>query len=149
MKKGFTLIELLIVVLIIGILAAIAVPQYQKSVTKSKIAALFPSLRAFMDAQNRYLLENGSYAMSVDDLDITMPNNGNFTLGPVSGKPQFGTSVGTIAVGVRMDVGHIVCEALANIPSDQQICMSLGGVKETCSPNVYQGTGTIYCYGIK
>jgi len=71
--KGFTLIELLVVVLIIGILSAVALPQYQKAVEKSRIMAVMPNLRALKDSLEMYYLANGQYpADSVRELDISL-----------------------------------------------------------------------------
>ena len=61
-KKGFTLIEILVVVLIIGILAAIAIPQYRMAVTKSKVASILPIMRRWKDALMEYKLQHGSYS---------------------------------------------------------------------------------------
>lgn len=76
---GFTLIELLVVVLIIGILSAIALPQYQKAVDKSRMAELFTMTKALKDAQEVYFMANGKYASSFDELDITVPAGGTLT----------------------------------------------------------------------
>ena len=72
-KTGFTLIEMLVVVLIIGILAAIAVPQYQKAVAKSKASQLLTAVKSLYDAQKAYYLQNGQYAETLKELDITYP----------------------------------------------------------------------------
>ncbi len=70
MKKGFTLIELLVVVLIIGILSAIAFPQYEAAVDKSRFMSFLPMLRSLKDAQERYYMANEQYSLDVDNLDV-------------------------------------------------------------------------------
>ena len=69
-KQAFTLIELLVVVLIIGILASVALPQYKKAVYKSHYAALKNMTQAIADAQQVYYLANGTYATDFDELSI-------------------------------------------------------------------------------
>ena len=60
-RVGFTLIELLVVVLIIGILSAIALPQYQRAVEKSRLSEALINIKAIQDGFNIFLMENGGY----------------------------------------------------------------------------------------
>ena len=71
--RGFTLIELLVVVLIIGILTAVAVPQYQKAVVKSRLAILKNLVQTVANAQEVYYLAHGDYATQLSQLDIDIP----------------------------------------------------------------------------
>ena len=58
-RKGFTLIELLVVVLIMGILASVAMPQYYKSVEKSRSAEAINALNALAEAIERRIMQKG------------------------------------------------------------------------------------------
>ena len=79
MKKGFTLIELLVVVLIIGILSAVALPQYNKAVGKARLVQSEIATKAILEAQRVYYLANGVYAEDLDDLDVNYPKKDNTT----------------------------------------------------------------------
>ncbi len=74
-KKAFTLLELLVVVLIIGILAAIALPQYRYVVEKARITEAITILKTIAEANERFYMINDRYANAyeMEKLDIEIP----------------------------------------------------------------------------
>jgi prepilin-type N-terminal cleavage/methylation domain-containing protein len=73
-RQAFTLIELLVVVLIIGILASVALPQYFKTVEKSRAAEAISVISSVSAAQDREFMRVGSYANSMTELDVEVNN---------------------------------------------------------------------------
>ncbi len=91
-RVGFTLIELLVVVLIIAILAAVALPQYQKAVWRSRNVQLKHLLVATAQAQQTYYLANDKYAKRLNELDISLPAWKSESVMSADGECQFRTS---------------------------------------------------------
>ena len=106
MKKGFTLIELLVVVLIIGILSAIALPQYTTAVEKARAAEAVTLMSTIRYAAERYRLQTGSFPntdMTVFDIEVPTSKNFDITASGtdtyvISAKRKSGTTyyLGTI-----------------------------------------------------
>jgi prepilin-type N-terminal cleavage/methylation domain-containing protein len=75
-RKGFTLIELLIVVVIIGILAAIAIPKFAATKDKAKLASVKTDIRNIMTAEEAYFSDYATYTATVPTTLFT-PSSGN------------------------------------------------------------------------
>ena len=80
-NAGFTLIELLIVVLIIGILAAIAIPKFQNSKGKAYASTLKADLRNLATAQEAYFYENNEYSTTTTALLMSTSPGVSITIG--------------------------------------------------------------------
>ncbi len=69
-RRGFTLIELLIVVVIIGILAAIAIPKFQSTKGKAYFAGMTSDLHNLTTAQESYFYDHSRYTIGLDSLNF-------------------------------------------------------------------------------
>jgi len=69
-QGGFTLVELMIVVIVVGILAAVAFPIYNDQVRKTRRTEARDALMAIAQAEERYYTEKGKYTTSLSNLDV-------------------------------------------------------------------------------
>ncbi|HEY2163106.1 MAG TPA: prepilin-type N-terminal cleavage/methylation domain-containing protein [Gemmatimonadaceae bacterium] len=79
-RSGFTLIELLIVVVIIGILAAIAIPKFQVTKGKAFYAGMRADLRNLATAEEAYFYDHANYSNVLDSLKLTASNGNILTI---------------------------------------------------------------------
>ncbi|MDD6153294.1 MAG: pilin [Elusimicrobia bacterium] len=149
-KRGFTLIELLVVVLIIGILSAVALPQYQKAVEKSRTAQAFTLARALHTAQEEYKMSNGAYTRYFDDLSVStgLSSSGTNTCGlqapDIRYSKDFAVVLGTTEqylgdVAVVRNDGKYQCYAIGFI-EDKMYCSEYPGMhKESFCSKAFAG----------
>jgi type IV pilus assembly protein PilA len=84
-RQGFTLIELLIVVVIIGILAAIAIPKFANTKSKAYITAMKSDLRNMVTAEEGFFFDSSSYSTSLTSINFRQSTGVNppvITTGP-------------------------------------------------------------------
>jgi prepilin-type N-terminal cleavage/methylation domain-containing protein len=119
-SKGFTLIELLIVVVIIGILAAIAIPKFGATKDKAYVAAVKSDLRNLVTAEESYFADNVTYTTS---LATTV----------------FSPSVGvTVTIGAASGTGWNATARHSALPAGQ-FCAIFGGAGPAVAPATAEG----------
>ena len=121
-RKGFTLIELLIVVVIIGILAAIAIPKFANTKEKAYIASMKSDLRNLVTAEEAYFADSVKYAnvgqlgtnftttSGVQNLAITVTSDGwNATVGHTTTTKTCAIYVGSFSTSPANKEGEPKC----------------------------------------
>ncbi|MGX8220862.1 pilin [Psychrobacter celer] len=107
-QSGFTLIEIILVVAIIGILAAIAIPRYQDNVTRAQVSEAFTLLGALKQPLSEYGVENNAWPIAlvgpnaiqgVNEISVTLSGNYSTLSNTVVGTYPNGVTTATINTG--------------------------------------------------
>lgn len=120
MKKGFTLLELIIVVIVIGILVSIALPQMINVAERGRSSEGVANLGAFRDAQLRYYAQWSAYTGTVTNLDVTLTAVRYFTY--VANGAATDTNTCATATRNTTDIGSFGAYTLCITPNGAITC---------------------------
>ena len=125
------------VVLIIGILSAVALPEYRVAVEKSRAANAMIAAKAVKDAEEIYFMANGQYTDDIRDLDLDVPVPKDFTLYLMKDgdrKVEFWRETPEFLYAVVFSFDHRsgstagihYCAAYSSKPQSRRICAAYG-----------------------
>ena len=163
--EGFTLIELLVVVLIIGILASVALPQYEKAVEKSRAAGAYQLIKSINDAQKIANLEKGTTGqvypfeeLSISFTDIYQyPATGysfegkdyKFSIGHIYPGTAAGDNVGESPAAAWAELGNSRCNYgrgscyVLGINNGRRVCGAVSSAKGEAVCKSIVGNNTV------
>ncbi|WP_185235494.1 type IV pilin protein [Teredinibacter franksiae] len=139
-NRGFTMIELMIVIVIVAVLAAVAVPSYQSSVIKNNRSIGKTALMTLVSRQEQYFVNNKSYTTDLTKLGYPaatfyVNNNGDSSVNSTGGVYQMSLSGATasaftvVATPVNNQVSDTTC---ANLSLTHRGIESASGGGESC-----------------
>lgn len=134
MKKGFTLVEIMIVVAIIGLLAAIAIPSFMKARTTSQKNACINNLRQIESAKDQWAVEHGGTNGQLIDANATVWTNlVGLASGYIKTNPACPASGSALAKGLQTRAAaDYTVGTIGTLP----ICVPAGGA--ATDPHVLQ-----------
>jgi type IV pilus assembly protein PilA len=135
-RKGFTLIELLIVVVIIGILAAIAIPKFANTKEKAYIASMKSDLRNLVTAEEAYFADSIKYTTAISCVNPA-------PAGSVSFCTTTGNTLGTVTTGTGTQAGWTT--NVTNTNTSKTCGIYIGAVTPTAPATASSPEGAPVC----
>ena len=103
-KQGFTLIELMVVIVIMGILAAVAVPKLFGMIAKSKASEIGPAAGTYVKLQDAYVAEVGTHVGRWAQIGYVMNNSNNFNYCGTATCASSGKTAGSAGTDANADI---------------------------------------------
>jgi prepilin-type N-terminal cleavage/methylation domain-containing protein len=119
-RKGFTLIELLIVVVIIGILAAIAIPKFANTKQKAYVATVKTDLRNLVTAEEAYFADNTVYSNALATTQFQPSQGVTYSVSGASGTGWKATATHVGLVGATPPGCHIAIGTQATTATESE-----------------------------
>jgi type IV pilus assembly protein PilA len=120
MRKGFTLIELLIVVVIIGILAAIAIPKFANTKQQAYLATLKEDLRNLVTAEEAYFSDYTTYTSALTTTQFNPSAGVTYTVASATGTGWSATATHVGLVGASIPGCHVAIGAAETTSSQNE-----------------------------
>ena len=111
-STGFTLVEMLVVILIVGLLAAFAYPQYLTSIVRSRRADAIESLIALQQAQENWRSNNTSYAAMTNLGLNSLSKKGYYNISLIGTPDNTGYTASAVAVDGKSQSNDSICRQL-------------------------------------
>ena len=145
-QQGFTLIELMIVVAIIGILAAIALPAYQDYTIRAKMSEVITSLSPAKTAVSEFYISNGSMPLTTTAAGINTGGQGNY----IASISYVRSSATSSKVSATLTDGSLDAAITTANTNNRVGLVGVGattGITWACGPDATNGADTKYLPG--